>query len=103
MGQKKENWKTFGKNTGNAFANFGKAMATTAKVVFCDEDNSKEENGHTKLGNAWANTGKGFGKAGKSLGKATVETFEEDKGPKKPKEEFDKDSAVDAEVEKKEQ
>ena len=70
----KDKWKNAGKNIGGAFSNFGKAMGETAKVVFTDEENKVEENGHTKLGNAWRDTGKGFGEAGKSLGTAAQGT-----------------------------
>ena len=76
---RKESWKKFGKNTGNAFKNFGKAMATTMKVAFTDEKNDVEENGQSKLRNAWSKTGKGFGEAGKSLGGAAKTTVKGDK------------------------
>ena len=39
----KDRWKAFGKNTGNAFKNFGKAVATTAKVVVGKEENTVNE------------------------------------------------------------
>ncbi|MCR5332932.1 MAG: hypothetical protein K6E11_02810 [Bacilli bacterium] len=74
----KKEWKQFGKNTGNAFKNFGKAIATTAKVAVGKEENTKDENGKSKLKSAWSNTGKGFGDAGKSLGSATKDTFKSD-------------------------
>lgn len=83
MSEKKENWKTFGKNTGKAFASFGKAVADTTKVVVGNEENKKEENGKTKLGNDWTETGKGFGEAGKSLGTAIAETFKDDEKKKR--------------------
>ena len=70
----KDKWKKFGKNTGSAFSNFGKAIAKTAKVAFTDDENCLEENGHSELGNAWRETGKSFGEAGKSLGKAAQGT-----------------------------
>ena len=66
----KERWKLTGKNTGKAFANFGKALGKTMKTVFTDDENMIEANGHTEVGNAWRETGKSFGEAGKSLGKA---------------------------------
>ena len=91
----KEKWKTFGKSTGQAFKNFGKAMATTAKVVVGKEKNDEEENGKSKLKNAWTKTGKGFGKAGSNLGKAAAGTFQSDEPSK---EGVDKDGAVDVEV-----
>jgi len=72
----KDKWKNFGKNTGKAFSNFGKAIAKTAKVAFTDETNDIEENGHSELGNAWRETGKSFGQAGKSLGKAAEGTVD---------------------------
>lgn len=72
---KKEKWKTFGKDTGHSFSNFGRAMATTAKIVSGNESNDLETNGNTVLRNAWSKTGKGFGKAGTSLGRALKGTF----------------------------
>ena len=66
----KERWKLTGKNTGKAFANFGKAFGKTMKTVFTDDENMIEANGHTEVSNAWRETGKSFGEAGKSLGKA---------------------------------
>lgn len=72
---KKESWKSFGKNTGNAFKNFGKAIAKTAKVAFGDDENKVDENGESELKKAWKATGKGFGTAGSSLGKAAKDTF----------------------------
>ena len=70
----KDKWKKFGKNTGKAFTNFGKAVGETAKIAFTDEENSIEENGHRKLSNSWKETGKSFGEAGKALGKAAAST-----------------------------
>ena len=67
-------WKTTGKDTGKAFGSFGKAMGKTAKVVFTDDSNKKEENGHTELSNAWREMGKNFGEAGKSFGQAVSGT-----------------------------
>ena len=72
---KKESWKSFGKTTGNAFKNFGKAIAKTAKVAFGDDQNKVDENGESELKKAWKATGKGFGTAGSSLGKAAKDTF----------------------------
>ena len=66
----KNKWKETGKNTGKAFANFGKALGKTMKVAFTDDENMIEANGHTETANAWRETGKSFGKAGTSLGKA---------------------------------
>ena len=64
----KEKWKTFGKNTGQAFKNFGQAVAKTANIVVDNEQNDVEENGKTKLRNTWTKTGS-------SLGKAAASTF----------------------------
>ena len=69
----KDKWKSFGKNTGRAFASFGKAMATTAKVVVGKEERVDEE-GNSNLKKSWSETGKGFGKAGASLGQAASAT-----------------------------
>ena len=96
----RDKWKDTGKNIGGAFKNFGKAMATTAKVAVGKEDNSQvNEDGKTPLREAWTNTGKGFGKAGKSLGTAAAGTVdkvvgeeEEPKEKKKP----NGDEVVDA-------
>lgn len=79
----KDKWKDFGKNTGKAFTNFGKAVGKTAKTVFADEESKKEENGHTELTNAWRETGKSFGDAGKSLGEAAEGTGEKIIGEEK--------------------
>lgn len=98
---RKEKWKSFGKNTGNAFKNFDKAIAETAKVAVGKDDNDVEENGKTKLRNAWSKTGKGFGEAGTSLGKAatvTVKGDEDDKKATKPNE----DEIIDVESKDKE-
>lgn len=85
----KDEWKSTGKNTGKAFANFGKALGKTMKTVFTDDENMIESNGHTEVSNAWRETGKAFGSAGKSFGKAMGDTFtgcEEDKSKDKPEE-----------------
>ena len=85
----KDEWKSTGKNTGKAFANFGKALGKTMKTVFTDDENMIESNGHTEVSNAWRETGKAFGSAGKSFGKAMGDTFtgcEEDKPKDKPEE-----------------
>ena len=79
MSSRKEKWKTFGKSTGQSFVNFGQAVAKTANIVVGNEKNDVEENGKTKLRNAWTKTGKGFGKAGSSFGKAMAGTFQSDK------------------------
>ena len=72
----KDEWKNTGKNTGKAFANFGKALGKTMKVAFTDDDNMIEANGHTETANAWRETGKAFGQAGKSFGKAAEGTVD---------------------------
>ena len=105
----KEKWKDTGKNTGSAFGNFGKAIGKTAKVVFSDEENKQEENGHTELSNSWRETGKSFGEAGKSLGKALQGTGrkildvenEEDKKEAKAEEPVVEDATEVVEEEKK--
>lgn len=71
----KDEWKSTGKNTGKAFANFGKALGKTMKSIFSDDENMIESNGHTEVSNAWRDTGKAFGSAGKSFGKAVGDTF----------------------------
>ena len=91
----KEDWKKMGKDVGHAFKDFGKAVATTAKVAVGKEDNSQvNEDGKTPLREAWSDTGKQFGEAGKSIGRASKNTAKkvvgkEDKQekPSKPKEE----------------
>lgn len=66
----RDKWKDTGKNTGKAFANFGKALGKTMKTVFTDDENMIGANGHTEVSNAWRETGKSFGAAGKSFGKS---------------------------------
>ena len=93
----KDEWKSTGKNTGKAFANFGKAVGKTMKSIFSDDENMIESNGHTEVSNAWRDTGKAFGNAGKSFGKAMGDTFTgadeepkekaEEKSEEQPKEE----------------
>lgn len=101
----KDKWKDFGKNTGRAFTNFGKAMGKTAKIVFTDEENKVDENGNSELKNAWKNTGKSFGTAGKSLGTAAGGTGKKIIG-KEEKEEYqpvdDASEVVDDKDKKKE-
>ena len=70
----KDKWKVTGKNTGRAFANFGKALGKTMKTVFTDDENMIEANGHTEVSNAWREMGKSFGEAGKSFGQAMAGT-----------------------------
>ena len=84
----KDEWKSTGKNTGKAFANFGKALGKTMKSIFSDDDNKIESNGRTEVSNAWRDTGKAFGNAGKSFGKAMGDTFTgADEEPKEKAEE----------------
>ena len=90
----KDKWKKTGQGIGGAFKNFGKAVATTAKVAVGKEENSvNEETGKTPLREAWTKTGHSFGDAGKSLGKAAEGTVdkvageEEEETPTKPNEE----------------
>ena len=84
----KDEWKSTGKNTGRAFANFGKALGKTMKSIFSDDENIIESNGHTEVSNAWRDTGKAFGSAGKSFGKAMGDTFTgSDEEPKEKAEE----------------
>ena len=71
-----EKWKKTGKAVGGAFANFGKAVGTTAKVAFSDEVDKKDANGDSSLKKAWKNTGKGFKEAGVDLVDATDATTE---------------------------
>lgn len=96
----KEKWKTFGKDTGKAFTNFGKSMAKTAKVAFTDDENKVEDNGHTELGNSWHETGKSFGEAGKALGVAAEGTVE--KILEKEKEQSKKEAGPDIDLTKNE-
>ena len=70
----KDKWKITGKNTGRAFANFGKALGKTMKTVFTDDENMIEANGHTEVSNAWREMGKSFGEAGKSFGQVMAGT-----------------------------
>lgn len=85
----KDKWKSFGKNTGQAFKNFGQSVATTAKVVVGSEDRVDEE-GNSTLKKSWSKTGKGFGTAGKSLGSAAKGTAQK---PFEEKEEKEKDDS----------
>lgn len=94
----KDKWKTAGKNIGGAFKNFGKAMGTTMKVAFNDEENTVDENGESKLKSAWKKTGKGFGEAGKSVGKAASGTAKKVVG-KEEKEEVAKDVVAEVKEE----
>ena len=84
----KDEWKSTGKNTGKAFANFGKALGKTMKSIYSDDENMIESNGHTEVSNAWRDTGKAFGSAGKSFGKAMGDTLTgSDEEPKEKAEE----------------
>lgn len=92
---RKEKWKEAGKNIGHAFGDFGKAMATTTKVIFTDETNI-DENGNSKIKESWKKMGKDFGKAGKSVGKAAKETVNPTSEESKKEEEV-----IDVEFEEK--
>ena len=96
----KDKWAKTGKGIGKAFSNFGKAMGTTAKAVFTDEDMT-DENGESKLKNAWKDTGKGFGEAGKSFGQAAAGTVDKVVGEEEKEENPDikKDEAIDVKAE----
>ena len=102
----KDKWKKAGKNIGGAFANFGKAVGTTAKVVVGKENNQNED-GSTKLKESWKKVGHGFGDAGKSLGQAAAGTAQkvfsdEEKNENEEKHSEDatenKEEVVEAEV-----
>ena len=96
----KDEWKSTGKNTGKAFANFGKALGKTMKSIFSDDENMIESNGHTEVSNAWRDTGKAFGSAGKSFGKAMGDTFTgSDEEPKKESEEKAEEKPVEENTE----
>lgn len=84
----KDKWKSFGKNTGQAFKNFGQSVATTAKVVVGKEERVDEE-GNSTLKKSWSKTGKGFGTAGKSLGSAAKGTAQKPFEEKSEKEKDD--------------
>ena len=72
----KDKWKQTGKDVGGAFANLGKALGTTAKVVFTDEENSNGEGKKTKTGEAWTNVGHGFANFGNSFADAVEGTVD---------------------------
>ena len=96
---RKEKWKSFGINTGNAFKNFGQAVVKTANIAVGNEKNDVEDNGKTKIRNTWTKTGKGFGEAGTSLGKAITTTV---KGEEEaPKQEVQEEVKEEAQVEEK--
>ena len=76
MGFKKD-VKNTGKDVGHAFKNFGKAMATTFKTTFGDEEKI-DENGNSKVKESWKNVGRGFKKAGKDAGKTAKNVFSEE-------------------------
>ena len=90
----KDKWKDFGKDVGGAFSNFGKAVATTARVVVEDEEKTNEE-GDSKLKEAWSKTGKSFGEAGKSLGHAASGTAQKAFGEEKEEFTPDEDKVVE--------
>ena len=72
----KDKWKNTGKSIGGAFKNFGKAVATTAKVAVGNEENDVQESGKTRLRESWTNVGHGFGDAGKNIGTAAKGTVD---------------------------
>ena len=96
---RKEKWKSFGKNTGKAFKNFGQAVVKSANIAVGNEKNEVEDNGKTKIRNAWTKTGKGFGEAGTSLGKAITTTINGDE--EAPKQEVQEEVKEEAQVEEK--
>lgn len=79
----KDKWKDTGKNTGQAFGNFGKALGKTLKVVFINDDNMIEANGHKEVANVWRKAGKSFGGAGKSWGISAKGTLDKVTGKDK--------------------
>lgn len=86
----KDKWKNTGVSIGHAFKNFGKAVATTAKVAVGKEENKVGEDGKTTLRSSWTKVGHGFGDAGKSIGdsasgtaKKVVGKEEKEKAPNK--------------------
>ena len=88
----KDTWKKTGKSIGGAFKNFGKAMATTAKIAVGSEENDVQESGKTRLRESWTNVGHGFGDAGKNIGKAAQGTAQKVVGEdEEKKEEKEKD------------
>ena len=101
----KDKWKNAGKSIGGAFSNFGKAVATTAKVAVGKEENKAGEDGETPLKQAWKDTGKGYKGAGKDLGTAAKGTCDKacnkDKKDVKAKNEEDIIEAEPVEEEKK--
>ena len=90
----KDKWKATGKNIGHTFKDFGKAMATTAKVAVGKEERV-DEDGNPRLKGSWSKVGHDFGDTGKSIGvsaKGTVDKVvgneeKEEKEVSKPKEE----------------
>ena len=98
----KEDWKKAGKSIGQAFKNFGKAMGTTAKVVFTEEENSNGEGERTKTGEAWSKVGHGFKDAGINLGSAAKSTIDEVDEKEKAKEEAEAKKKEDEPVKDKE-
>ena len=101
----KDSWKKTGKSIGHAFGNFGRAMGTTAKVVFGKEENSNGEGKKSKTGEAWSNVGHGFADAGKNFGhscKDTVDNLDDKTKTQEEKEkDIKKDEAIDVEFEEK--
>ena len=71
----KDKWKKTGKNTGKAFANLGKSIGKTMKMVVTD-DNPVEENGRTELSNSWRETGYSFNEMGEAWEEAAEGTVD---------------------------
>ena len=82
----KDSFKKTGKSIGHAFSNFGKAVATTAKVAVGNEENTVNEEGKSKLRESWTNVGHGFGDAGKNIGKTAKDTVDHIDDKEKAKE-----------------
>ena len=95
---RKESWKKTGKSIGHAFGNLGRAMGTTAKVVFGNEKNSNGEGKKSKTGEAWSNVGHGFADAGKNIGHSVKDTFD---GGEPDNKDIKKDEAIDVQYEEK--
>ena len=100
MASNKDNFKETGNDIGHAFKNFGKAMGTTMKVAFGNEDNSNGEGKKTKTGEAWTEVGHGFAEAGKQIGR-TAKGVVDNIDAKEKEKESKKEDAIDVEFEEK--